>query len=58
MQTKLGIDLGGKYVGLAVVKTPANEVLHACTIELREDIKDKMDERRSLRRARRNRLWH
>ena len=58
MQTKLGIDLGGKYVGLAVVKTPANEVLHACTIELRDDIKDKMDERRSLRRARRNRLWH
>src|SRR3989338_5982532 len=55
---KLGIDLGGKHVGLAVVRTPINEVAHYCTIELREDIKDKMDERRSLRRARRNRLWH
>jgi hypothetical protein len=55
---RLGIDLGGKYVGLAVVRTPINEVVHYCTIELREDIKDKMDKRRSLRRAKRNKLWY
>ena len=34
---KLGIDLGGKHVGLAVVRTPINEAAHYCTIELRED---------------------
>ena len=58
IQHKLGIDLGGKFIGVAVVKTPVNEIVHASTIKLREDIKDKMDERRSLRRARRNRLWY
>lgn len=58
MQYKLGIDLGGKFVGLAVVMTTMNEAVYACTVALREDIKDKMDKRRTLRRARRNKLWY
>lgn len=49
----LGIDLGAKFVGLAVVIHPQNEVIYSCTLELR-DLRDVIKERRGLRRARRN----
>ena len=49
----LGGDTGSKYVGISVVGN--NKVLYASEIELRDDIKSKMDTRRSYRRSRRYR---
>lgn len=49
----LGVDTGSKHVGVACVGT--NKVLYQSQIELRDDIKKKMDSRRTCRRSRRNR---
>lgn len=49
----LGQDTGSKYVGTACVAN--NEVLYQSHIELRIDIKSKMDSRRQARRNRRRR---
>ncbi len=51
----LGIDMGGKYVGLALVRQPDNEVLYASTIELR-DLRDTIKDRRAMRRIRRQQI--
>ena len=51
----LGIDLGGKAVGLAVVERPGNRVLWCGTVHLSDKIRDLYDQRRTLRRARRGR---
>ena len=48
-----GVDTGSKHVGVAVVGN--DRVLYQSQIELRSDIKRKMDARRSSRRSRRNR---
>ena len=55
MRNVLGIDLGGKAVGLAVVRQPDNHVLWCGTVHLSDKIKDLYDQRRTLRRARRTR---
>ncbi len=55
MPNVLGIDWGGKYVGLAVVQQPANRVLWCGTVHLSQKIKELYDLRRMLRRARRGR---
>ena len=55
MPNVLGIDLGGKHVGLAVVEQPDNRVLWCGTVHLSDKIKDLYDQRRTLRRARRSR---
>ena len=47
----LGVDTGSKHVGVACVGT--NKVLYQSQIELRDDIKKKMDSRRMFRRNRR-----
>lgn len=52
----LGVDTGSKYVGSAVVNDETSEVLYESQVELRDDIKSKMDRRRQFRRARRNKL--
>lgn len=52
----LGIDTGSKYVGNAVINDVTSEVVYESQIELRDDIKSKMDRRRHFRRARRNKL--
>ena len=52
----LGVDTGSKYVGSAVVNDTTSEVVYESQVELREDIKSKMDRRRQFRRARRNKL--
>jgi hypothetical protein len=52
----LGIDLGVKAVGLAVVQQPENRVLWCGTLHLSDKIKDLYDLRRTLRRARRSRV--
>ena len=49
----LGQDTGSKHVGTACVAN--NEVLYQSQVQLRTDIKSKMDSRRALRRSRRNR---
>ena len=50
----LGQDTGSKHVGTACVSN--NKVLYQSQMELRDDIKSKMDDRRSHRRFRRNKL--
>ena len=49
----LGVDTGSKHVGVACVGN--SKVLYQAQVELRDDIKKKMDRRRVLRRNRRNR---
>ena len=49
----LGVDTGSKYVGVACVGN--DKVLYQSQIELRDDIKKKMDSRRMYRRGRRQR---
>ncbi|MEI7838052.1 MAG: RRXRR domain-containing protein, partial [Planctomycetota bacterium] len=56
MSNVLGIDLGGKAVGLAIVEQPGNRVLWCGTVHLSDKIKDLYDLRRTLRRARRSRV--
>lgn len=48
-----GVDTGSKHVGIAVVSN--NRVLYQSQIELRDDIKRKMERRRMFRRNRRSR---
>ena len=50
----LGVDAGSKTAGFAVADQQGN-VYYASRVELRDDIKDKMDRRRKYRRARRSR---
>ena len=49
----LGQDTGSKHVGTACVAN--NKVLYQSQVQLRTDIKSKMDSRRAERRFRRNR---
>lgn len=49
----LGQDTGSKYIGTACIAN--SEVLYQSQVELRTDIKSKMDGRRQARRNRRNR---
>ena len=49
----LGQDTGSKHIGTACVAN--NEVLYQSQVELRTDIKSKMESRRQVRRFRRNR---
>ena len=49
----LGVDTGSKHVGVACVGN--DKVLYQSQVELRDDIKRKMDRRRTFRRNRRNR---
>lgn len=49
----LGVDTGSKYVGVACVGN--DKVLYQSQVELRDDIKRKMDSRRMYRRTRRTR---
>lgn len=48
-----GVDTGSKHIGVAVVSN--NRVLYQSQIELRDDIKRKMEQRRMFRRNRRSR---
>ena len=52
----LGVDTGSKYVGSAVVNDTTSEVVYESQVELRDDIKSKMDRRRQFRGARRTKL--
>ena len=52
----LGVDTGSKHVGTAVIKDDTSEVVYESQVELRDDIKQKMNKRRQFRRARRNKL--
>lgn len=49
----LGVDTGSKHVGVACIGN--GKVLYQSQVELRDDIKKKMDSRRMYRRTRRNR---
>ena len=49
----LGVDTGSKHVGVACIGN--DKVLYQSQVELRDDIKKKMDSRRMYRRSRRNR---
>lgn len=52
-ETTLGVDTGSKYAGFAVYSN--NKILYQSQIELRDDIKSKMEHRRGSRRFRRSR---
>ena len=52
-EVKIGIDLGAKHVGIAMVSD--KKVLIKGEIELRQDVKKLLDTRRTYRRSRRNR---
>ena len=49
----LGVDTGSKHVGVACIGN--DKVLYQAQVELRDDIKRKMDSRRMYRKSRRNR---
>lgn len=49
----LGIDAGSKHIGLSACKD--TKELYSADIEIRQDINKLLEERRSLRRSRRNR---
>ena len=51
----LGVDDGAKKVGVAVVNNKTNEVVFKGQIELRQDVKRLMKQRREYRRSRRSR---
>ena len=53
-ELNLGIDVGSSHIGSAVVDNQ-ERVLYLGEVEIRNDIKNKMDARRSSRRNRRNR---
>lgn len=50
-----GVDDGSKKVGVAIVNDKTNEVVFKGQIELRQDVKRLMEQRRNYRRARRSR---
>lgn len=52
-ETNIGIDLGAKYIGVAIQSQ--NTVIAKGTIELRDDVKGNLDTRKTYRRSRRNR---
>ena len=52
-ETKLGIDVGSKHVGIAI--TSQNNVLAKGQIDLRQDVSKLLETRKALRRGRRNR---
>lgn len=52
-EVALGQDTGSKHIGTACISN--NKVVYQSQIELRDDIKSKMDSRRQARRFRRNR---
>ena len=52
-ETNLGVDTGSKHAGFAVYSN--DKILYQSQLELRDDIKSKMDDRRGHRRFRRQR---
>ncbi len=53
-ETNLGIDTGSKHIGIAI--TSNNNVLAKGQIDLRQDVKQLLETRKSMRRGRRSRL--
>ena len=52
-ETTVGIDSGAKYIGVAIQSQ--NKVIAKGTIELRQDVKQLLETRKTYRRSRRNR---
>lgn len=52
-KVEIGVDSGAKYVGMAIVSR--NRILVKGNMELRQDVKELLTVRRTLRRSRRNR---
>ncbi|RLC65546.1 MAG: HNH endonuclease [Chloroflexi bacterium] len=52
---KAGVDDGSKYTGVAIVNDKTNEVVFKGQINLRQDVKRLMEQRRNYRRFRRSR---
>ena len=52
-EVNIGVDLGAKYVGIAIQSQ--NKVIMKGTVELRSDVKSKLDQKRIYRRSRRHR---
>ena len=52
-EVNIGVDLGAKFVGVAIQSQ--NKVIMKGTVELRSDVKSKLDQKRIYRRSRRNR---
>jgi len=53
---EVGVDDGAKYVGIAVKNTHTNKIVFHAQLNHRQDVSDKVKQRRELRRTRRQRL--
>ena len=53
---EVGVDDGAKHVGIAVKNTKTNEIVFHAQLDHRQDVSGKVEQRRELRRARRQRL--
>lgn len=53
---EVGVDDGAKHVGIAVKNTHTNEIVFHAQLDHRQDVSGKVEQRRELRRARRQRL--
>lgn len=53
---EVGVDDGVKHVGIAIKNTYTNEIVFHAQLDHRQDVSGKIEQRRELRRARRQRL--
>lgn len=53
---EVGVDDGAKHVGIAVKNTHTNEIVFHAQLDHRQDVSGKVEQRRELRHARRQRL--
>ena len=53
---EVGVDDGAKHVGIAVKNTKTNEIVFHAQLDHRQDVSGKVEQRRELRRARRQQL--
>ena len=51
----LGVDTGSSHVGFAVCNPTKSEIVYSSDVQLRNDIKNRMDDRRGYRKSRRSR---
>ena len=51
----LGVDTGSSHVGFAVYNPTKSEIVYSSDVQLRNDIKNRIDDRRCYRKSRRSR---
>lgn len=51
----LGVDTGSSHVGFAVCNSTKSEIVYSSDVQLRNDIKNRMDDKRCYHKSRRSR---